>query len=127
MGVRSATHVSLSTARGARRALEIQESKRVCETMFGPCDAFAYPFGMAEIQSAATRQALLDAGYRVAFLTHSDFITAASDCDMLPRISLPDESMTLSEFEARAGGAGIILRRLKRLVHSEGRTEPETS
>ena len=116
MGAHSVTHVCMSTTSAIRRRFEIAESKRLCELMLGPCHTFAYPYGTPETQSEATRAELESAGYAAAFLTHSEFITAKSDVFALPRISMPDVSMSLREFKARASGAGIALRRLKALA-----------
>jgi peptidoglycan/xylan/chitin deacetylase (PgdA/CDA1 family) len=119
MGAHSVTHVWMSTTTSLRRQFEIHESKRVCEALLGRCDSFAYPFGMSETHSDSTRQELIRAGYRTAFLTHSEFATAASDPYCLPRISMPDGSMTFAEFQARASGVGVLVRTLKRV----GRTD----
>lgn len=116
IGAHSVTHVRMSTASAIRRRFEIAESKRLCELMLGPCRTFAYPYGTPETQTEATRVDLESAGYAAAFLTHSEFITAKSDVFALPRIAMPDLSISLREFKARAGGAGIALRRLKALV-----------
>jgi peptidoglycan/xylan/chitin deacetylase (PgdA/CDA1 family) len=113
IGAHSVTHVRLSEVSALRRRFEIAESKRLCEALIGRCDAFAYPYGMANTHSADTRDELNLAKFAVAFLTHSDFITARTDALTLPRISLPDEPMTDSEFRARANGAGIFFRSLK--------------
>lgn len=115
MGAHSVTHVCMSTTSAIRRRFEIAESKRLCELMLGPCHTFAYPYGTPETQSQATRAELEAAGYAAAFLTHSEFITAKSDVFALPRITLPDVSISLREFKARASGTGIALRRLKAL------------
>lgn len=116
LGAHSVTHVWMSTTSPTRMAFEIGESKRLCDAQLGGCASFAYPFGMAETHSAQTRQALIDAGYTTAFLTHSDFITANSDTLTLPRISMPDESMAHSEFVGRASGMGIAMRRMKSML-----------
>lgn len=124
VGAHSVSHVWLSQVSASRRHFEIAESKYLCETMLGPCPSFAYPYGMAETHSTATREEVALAGYSTAFLTHSDFITSRSDLLTLPRITLPDESISQIEFEARAGGIGIAARHLKAVA---GRTRLSAS
>ena len=79
---------------------------------------------MIETQSESTRVELKRTGYEVAFLTHSEFITGTSDTLTLPRITMPDESMSLREFQARASGAGIAMRRLKALIYTSAPKKP---
>jgi peptidoglycan/xylan/chitin deacetylase (PgdA/CDA1 family) len=116
MGAHSVTHIRMSQASSLRRHFEINESKRLCEAMLGPCHTFAYPYGMDGTHCNATRAELRRAGYEAAFLTHSDFITAKSDKMTLPRISMPDGAISQREFQARASGAGIVMRRLGTLM-----------
>jgi peptidoglycan/xylan/chitin deacetylase (PgdA/CDA1 family) len=113
IGAHSITHVPLSQVSAVRRRFEIAESKRLCEALVGHCEAFAYPYGMANTHNGDTKFELQLAGFSVAFLTHSGFITVNNDALTLPRISMPDEPMTDSEFRARACGGGIVLRSLK--------------
>lgn len=125
VGAHSVTHVWMSTTTEIRRHFEIAESKRLCEMMIpGSCQAFAYPYGMIETQSESTRVELKRTGYEVAFLTHSEFITGTSDTFTLPRITMSDESMSLREFQARASGAGIAMRRLKALIYTSAPKKP---
>lgn len=119
IGAHSVTHVPLSRTSAVRGRFEIAESKRLCEQMLGSCDAFAYPFGMAESHSEANRAELQRAGFTIAFLTGSEFITQSSDALTLPRIAMPDESMSLPEFRARASGAGIAAQRLRTLLRTD--------
>lgn len=116
IGAHSVTHVNLALASAGRRRFEIAEGKRLCESLIGRCEAFAYPYGMADTHNAATRGELHLAGFSTAFLSHADFITAGSDPMTLPRFSIPNEPMSLAEFRARVGGAGIAMRRLKGLL-----------
>ena len=113
IGAHSVTHVNLSQASAIRRKFEIAESRRLCEALVGRCEAFAYPYGVANSHSEDTRNELKHAGFSTAFLSHSDFITVHSDTMTLPRISMPDEPMTLPEFRALAKGGGILIRSLK--------------
>ena len=98
IGAHSVTHINLSQVSAIRRKFEIAESKRLCETLVGHCQAFAYPYGVADSHSVDTRNELYDAGFSTAFLSHSDFITVRSDAMTLPRISMPDEPVTLPNF-----------------------------
>ena len=116
IGAHSVTHVNLARASALRRGFEIAESKRLCESLIGRCEAFAYPYGMANTHNAATRADLRRAGFSTAFLSHADFITARSDPMTLPRFAMPNEPMTLAEFRARASGVGITVRQLKGLL-----------
>jgi peptidoglycan/xylan/chitin deacetylase (PgdA/CDA1 family) len=118
IGAHSVTHVPLSQASTVRQRFEIAESKRLCEVLLGRCEAFAYPYGTADTFSAATKAELQSAGYLAAFLSHSDFIAPTSDSLALPRITMPDEPMTIAEFRARSSGAGILSSRLKMLLRN---------
>jgi hypothetical protein len=119
IGAHSVTHVDIAQVSSVRRQFEIAECKKLCELMLGPCQAFAYPFGREETHSLATRLELERAGYSTAFLTHSEFITAKSDRLTLPRITIPDGSVPLGEFEAHASGVSVAMRRLKTLGRPE--------
>lgn len=112
IGAHSVTHVWMSGTSPIRRAFEIGESKRLCDELLGGCAAFAYPYGMAETHDSSTRAELVKAGYRVSFLTHSDFITVGADRYTLPRVLMPDCPLPPAEFHARASGAGIAWRRV---------------
>ncbi len=120
IGAHSVTHVNLSRVSALRRRFEIAESKRLCESLIGRCEAFAYPYGMANTHNAATRAELRVAGFSAAFLSHADFITARSDPMTLPRFAMPNEPMSFAEFRARASGAGIVMRQLKGLLRGAG-------
>lgn len=82
------------------------------------CEALAYPYGTDDAHSAETRATLEEAGFSTAFLTHSDFITARGDRLSLPRFSMPDEPMSLRDFQARAPSAGIVARRIKTAIRA---------
>jgi peptidoglycan/xylan/chitin deacetylase (PgdA/CDA1 family) len=117
IGAHSVTHIRLAAVSALRRQFEIAESKRLCERLAGRCEAFAHPYGTADVHSAATRAELQVAGFSVAFLSHSDFITTRTDAMSLPRFAMPDEPITLAEFRVRASGGGIVVRRLKELLY----------
>ena len=116
IGCHSVSHIRMATATPMRRAFEIGEGKRLVESQLGACSAFAYPYGTADAHNEASAHALGDAGFRLAFLTHSDFSSTASDPYRLPRITLPDRAMALAEFRARVRGAGIPLAKAKAWV-----------
>ncbi|MBW8784646.1 MAG: polysaccharide deacetylase family protein [Novosphingobium sp.] len=113
IGSHSISHVPLAKASTQRRQFEICESKRILELKFGSCTTFAYPFGTRGTYDTNTDAELSDAGYSVAFLTHSDVICSDSPALRLPRISLPDAPLALEEFKARVSGAGILPQRFK--------------
>ncbi|MDE2403630.1 MAG: polysaccharide deacetylase family protein [Sphingomonadales bacterium] len=116
IGAHSVSHIRLSQASALRRRFEIAESRRLCETLIGRCEAFAYPYGTDDAHSPETRTELAEAGFSTGFLTHSDFITTRSERLTLPRLSMPDDPMGFAEFRARARGAGIVMRRLKQAL-----------
>jgi hypothetical protein len=70
---------------------------------------------MQGTHSDETQQIVQETGFELAFLSHSDLIQQKANPFQLPRISLPDQPMSQLEFCARVAGAGIILRRLKRV------------
>ena len=116
IGGHSVSHVRLASATPARLWFEISETRRVLEARLGLCSAFAYPYGMAGTHNDLTRQELVRAGFRHAFLTHSAYAYADTDLFQLPRISMPDRSMGQFEFCLRSKGVGIPYRKLKRAL-----------
>ena len=76
---------------------------------------------------ATTKEMLQQAGYRVAFLTRSDFATGNDDPYELPRIALPDRPMAIGEFRARVRGGGIVIENLRgQMRHLLGRSADAT-
>ena len=116
IGAHSVTHVNLSQTSSLRCKFEIGESKRLCEALIGQCDAFAYPYGGSHHHSQATRGELESSGFSTAFLTRPDFIAVGSDALTLPRIAIPDETISLAEFRARVRGASVLINRLRETV-----------
>ena len=116
MGSHSVTHIRLAPASALRRFFEIGESKRLLDAKLGGCNAFAYPYGDADVVSNVTSAELEAAGFDLAFLTHAEFSDHRTSRLHLPRFSLPDRGMTMSEFQSRVEGGGIPLRRLKALL-----------
>ena len=115
VGAHSVTHIWLSEVSAVRQRFEVDESLRLCETMLGQCHAFAYPFGTRRAHNNVTRTAIESAGYRCAFLTHSEFITPRSNAFALPRITMPDWPVSDVEFRARTTGVGVLKQRLRAL------------
>lgn len=113
IGAHSVSHVRISKMSAIRQDFEIKESKRVLDAKIGDCVSFAYPYGVQGTYDASTYNRVKNAGFRCAFLSHSDFVTTTSDNFELPRISLPDADMPLYEFKARVRGGGIPVRKLK--------------
>ncbi len=109
MGCHSVSHTNLGEADKSRAEFEICEAKRILVAKFGKCEVFAYPFGGPGSFSRTTSEILKQAGFRFAFLTHSDFATGKEDPHELPRIPLPDPPLSLIEFRARVGGGGIVI------------------
>jgi hypothetical protein len=106
----------LGQADQPRAEFEIFEAKRILTFKFGNMDAFAYPFGGHGSYSDATSELVKRAGFRLAFLTHSDFADREDDHFRLPRIALPNRPMALAEFRARVGGGGIVLAKVRDYV-----------
>lgn len=113
IGGHSVSHINLGNASPLRQDFEIQITKRILDKAVGPIGAFAYPYGMNDTHSQATRRLLEEAGFNLAFLTHSGLATPTTDHLALPRISMPDRAMPDYEFRARCAGAGILYRKLR--------------
>jgi peptidoglycan/xylan/chitin deacetylase (PgdA/CDA1 family) len=113
IGGHSVSHINLAAASPSRLRFEVVETRRALETRFGPCDAFAYPYGMSGYFNNETKRELATAGFRYAFLTHSEYANSATESFELPRISMPDRPMRHLEFCLRTQGAGVLYRRLK--------------
>ncbi len=115
IGAHSVSHINLGHASSLRQEYEILAGRQILLDKIGECAAFAYPYGMQGTHSDETQQIVQETGFELAFLSHSDLIQQKANPFQLPRISLPDQAMSQLEFCARVAGAGIILRRLKRV------------
>lgn len=120
----SVSHPRMATMSRARQTFEAVESKRAIESRFGPCTAFAYPYGTADSYDSSTARALSDAGYLAAFLSHSDVIGTSTPLFELPRITIPDVAIPLEEFRARVHGGGILPQRLRNALGAAKRFRP---
>jgi len=120
IGGHSVSHVNLARASPLRLKFEVHETRRVLQSRLGPCDIFAYPYGMSGTFNDLTKQELRCAGFRYAFLTHSEYPNSATDRLELPRISMPDRPMRHWEFCLRSQGAGVIYRKLKLAYGNDG-------
>ena len=116
MGCHSVSHIRLASASRARVAFEVGESKRLLESQLGNCSVFAYPYGTADAHNDASTQAIAEAGFKLAFLTHSDFSSTQTDRYRLPRITLPDREMSHAEYRARVDGGSIPIRKAKAML-----------
>jgi hypothetical protein len=119
IGAHSISHVQICEMSAVRRNFEINESKRFIEAKFGSCTSFAYPYGSRATHNSCTETELKSAGFQAAFLSHSDIVTEFSPKFRLPRITIPDGPMPLTEFKARVQGGGILFQRLKRLIFQD--------
>jgi len=113
IGGHSVSHINLARASSLRQDYEIKATKRILDEAVVGTYAFAYPYGMSTTHSATTRHLLGEAGFDIAFLTHSGLATQTTDQLSLPRISMPDRTMPEYEFRARCAGAGIVYRKLR--------------
>ncbi|MCG2673290.1 hypothetical protein XI06_14470 [Bradyrhizobium sp. CCBAU 11434] len=116
IGGHSVTHIKLATASLQRLDYEVGATQKILTDAIGRCQSFAYPYGMDGTHNVNTYRVIREAGFELAFLTHSDLISAGTDRFKLPRISMPDRAMSHAEFCLRAGGAGIPYRKLKSLL-----------
>jgi peptidoglycan/xylan/chitin deacetylase (PgdA/CDA1 family) len=119
IGCHSISHVNLGNASPTRMAFEITEARRILEAKFRECAAFAYPYGCPGTFNDSTTAALNNAGFHFAFLTHSDFAGGDTDPYHLPRIALPDRSMSHVEFCARVAGSGVAYRKARELLRGD--------
>jgi peptidoglycan/xylan/chitin deacetylase (PgdA/CDA1 family) len=107
MGAHSVTHCQLASKSQTRIDFEVNESKRVIQSYFSSCDAFAYPFGKPEVINDITTSSIQLAGYDCAFLTHPGFNCAKSNIFRLPRMVMPDHTVSINEYKARVKGGTI--------------------
>jgi peptidoglycan/xylan/chitin deacetylase (PgdA/CDA1 family) len=83
------THVPMATLDAGAMAEQAFRSKETLEHITGRrVTAFAYPYGTRADFSAATRRALVDAGYRIAFSSQHGAIHPDTDPLLLPRIKI---------------------------------------
>jgi peptidoglycan/xylan/chitin deacetylase (PgdA/CDA1 family) len=108
IGAHTITHPRLAEVPRPRLKFEIDEAHHILVKKFGTCEAFAYPFGTVGSYSNETSHVLAEAGYKSAFLTHADFASYQTDPYKMPRIVLPDRSISLLEFRARVSGGGAV-------------------
>jgi peptidoglycan/xylan/chitin deacetylase (PgdA/CDA1 family) len=116
IGCHSISHVNLGVVSPIRIAFEISTARRILVDKFGDCTAFAYPYGIPGSFTRSTTAELKAAGFQFAFLTHSDFTDEKTDPYHLPRIALPDRSISHAEFCARVAGAGMALRQAQQFL-----------
>jgi peptidoglycan/xylan/chitin deacetylase (PgdA/CDA1 family) len=118
IGCHSISHPNLGAASPIRVAFEITEARRLLKSRVGECTVFAYPYGSPGAFNQSTTEELKKAGFRYSFLTHSDFADGNTDPYHLPRIALPNRSMSFAEFRARVAGGGVAIRRARELLAS---------
>jgi len=118
IGCHSISHVNLGAVSPTRMSFEINMARRFLVDKFGDCASFAYPYGTPGSFNRSTTTEIKAAGFQFAFLTHSDFTDEKTDPYHLPRIALPDRSMSRGEFCARVAGAGIALRQTRQFFRS---------
>ena len=116
IGSHSVSHISIRAASGVRRQFELTESKRVLAERLGACTSFAYPYGTWGTHDETTRTDVERAGYGAGFLTNSDVITCDTQRFDMPRIFIPDCPISVSEFQYRVQGGGIVHQRIKRFA-----------
>ena len=113
MGCHSVSHMNLVEGDQSRMNFEIFEAKRILVGKLGESEVFAYPFGGPRNFNHATSELVQQAGFRFAFLTHSDFADGTENPLELPRIPLPDPPLSMTEFRARVAGGGIVISKLR--------------
>ena len=82
-------HVSLTQLDAPQLSEQLARSRRELEQRLGiTVDAFAYPFGTRVDFSRATEQALVDAGYALAFTAQHGAIRVGANPMALPRVKV---------------------------------------
>ena len=107
IGAHSVSHVRMAQMSPTRQRYEVFESKSILETNLGSCTSFAYPFGTFDTYDGSTRARVKDAGFGAAFLSHSDIVMSSSDPFALPRITLPDAPIPLSNSKRESRAAAF--------------------
>jgi len=118
IGCHSVSHMNLAEGDQSRLDFEIFEAKRILNSKFARCEAFAYPFGVPGSYSSATSKTLSKAGFQHAFLTRSDFASGHENPHELPRIALPDHLVSFVEFRARVRGGGVVISNVRNYIRS---------
>ena len=102
IGCHSANHPQLTLCKGGELDAETLEPKRLLEERLQrSIDLFCYPTGMPGDYDAATRTALVKAGFRAALLAHGGLVRPATDPMQIPRIGAPVE---LRHFRSAVSG-----------------------
>jgi peptidoglycan/xylan/chitin deacetylase (PgdA/CDA1 family) len=105
IGAHTMTHPILASLSTKSAVDEIERSKSRLEDALGaPVKAFAYPFGMPQLDfSTRDRESVQKAGFAAAFAANSGFVTAASDRFALPRFNIG--RMSRAHFATTISGA----------------------
>jgi peptidoglycan/xylan/chitin deacetylase (PgdA/CDA1 family) len=105
IGSHAHTHRSLGRLAPAEARDEARRSRELLgERLARPVRAFAYPFGTRSDYSAATREALAEAGYAFGFTSQHGAIRAGMDALELPRVKVESgEGPTLFRWLCRGG------------------------
>ena len=115
-------HVSLTALEPSQMISQVTRSRRLLEQRLGvTINAFAYPFGTRSDFNDATRRALSDAGYTVAFTTQHGAVRYGADTLALPRLKVEGgEGMWMFRQVVTGGldGWGLVDRFLWRLQDS---------
>lgn len=119
-GAHSVSHIRLAPASDTRLQFEVAEAKRLIDRKLAPCSSFAYPFGIEGTCDERTTAVVQSAGLTTAFMTHPGFAPSTAPAFHLPRFALPERPMTDGEYRGRVRGGGLLLRRLKDVLHPKG-------
>lgn len=109
----SASHPRIAMQSTVRQRFEIIGARDYLTSRLGPVTHFAYPYGTPGSHDARTRDLVAQAGFDSAWTTRPDTISRDDEALTLPRLALPDRSMSLPVFRARVSGGNIPFERFK--------------
>ena len=114
IGSHGCRHLAIGSLQQREAQREIEDSKRHLEARMGsPIDIFAYPYGQRGAFSAASRDMLRAAGYKVACTQLGWAPNPATDPFLVPRTNI-EALDSLRHFRMKLDGAYDMLHRLRR-------------
>jgi peptidoglycan/xylan/chitin deacetylase (PgdA/CDA1 family) len=91
LGAHTVSHPRLAALHAASQRDEIEESRRVLESLTGRrVESFAYPFGRAADYTPETMALVRDAGFTRACINQAGRVTPSTDPFALPRLYVRD-------------------------------------
>jgi len=117
VGAHTVTHPRLAGCSEQRIKFEVEASRPMIEDRLGDCSYFAYPYGTSDVMDNRTDEIITHSGYHCAFTTKLRFAKSDDNRFRLPRITIPDEAISLKNFQSHVRGGQIPFQSIKNFVY----------